>query len=114
MLSSRERSERQQPAPCRCPPLPQCRSSRPSPRNPSRWAATIVALRCPPVRTHARTRANNDDEYHQRAPRYVWKLVYIHMLGYDVDFGHMEIISLLTSTKYTEKLVGYVTARGEP
>jgi len=44
----------------------------------------------------------------------VWKLVYIHMLGYDVDFGHMEIISLLTSTKYTEKLVGYVTARGEP
>jgi hypothetical protein len=67
-----------------------------------------------PACTHARTRANNDDEYHQRAPRYVWKLVYIHMLGYDVDFGHMEIISLLTSTKYTEKLVGYVTARGEP
>ena len=34
--------------------------------------------------------------------RYVWKLVYIHMLGYDVDFGHMEIISLLTSTKFSE------------
>ena len=30
------------------------------------------------------------------------------MLGYDVDFGHMEIISLLTSTKFSEKLVGYV------
>jgi len=40
--------------------------------------------------------------------KYIWKLVYIFMLGYEVDFGHMEVISLITSSRYTEKTVGYV------
>lgn len=40
--------------------------------------------------------------------RYVWKLCYIHMLGYEVDFGHMEIVALISSPKYSEKIVGYV------
>lgn len=40
--------------------------------------------------------------------RYVWKLVYIFMLGYEVDFGHMEIIALISSGKFSEKNVGYV------
>ena len=40
--------------------------------------------------------------------KYVWKLCYIHMLGYDVDFGHLEFISLMASSKYTEKSVGYM------
>lgn len=40
--------------------------------------------------------------------KYVWKLCYIYMLGYEVDFGHVEFISLLSSTKYTEKAVGYM------
>lgn len=31
--------------------------------------------------------------------RYVWKLVYMFMLGYEIDFGHMEMISLISSTK---------------
>ncbi|KAL3919034.1 MAG: hypothetical protein SGILL_003958 [Bacillariaceae sp.] len=39
--------------------------------------------------------------------KYVWKLVYIHVLGYDVDFGHAEVLALVRSTKYSEKLVGY-------
>jgi len=39
--------------------------------------------------------------------KYVWKLVYIHVLGYDVDFGHPEVLSLVRSPKYTEKHVGY-------
>eukprot|EP00542_Grammatophora_oceanica_P017566 CAMPEP_0194033578 /NCGR_PEP_ID=MMETSP0009_2-20130614/6215_1 /TAXON_ID=210454 /ORGANISM="Grammatophora oceanica, Strain CCMP 410" /LENGTH=1000 /DNA_ID=CAMNT_0038674293 /DNA_START=103 /DNA_END=3105 /DNA_ORIENTATION=+ len=39
--------------------------------------------------------------------KYVWKLVYIHVLGYDVDFGHPEVLALVRSTKYTEKHVGY-------
>ncbi len=40
--------------------------------------------------------------------KYVWKLCYIYMLGYDIDFGHLEFISLLSSTKFQEKSVGYM------
>ncbi len=40
--------------------------------------------------------------------KYVWKLVYIFMLGYDVDFGHDTVVSLVASPKYSEKQVGYV------
>jgi len=40
--------------------------------------------------------------------KYVWKLVYIHVLGYDVDFGHGEVVKLLRSPKFSEKQVGYV------
>lgn len=39
--------------------------------------------------------------------KYVWKLVYIFVLGYEVEFGHMEAISLMTSNKFSEKTVGY-------
>ncbi|KAK4709114.1 hypothetical protein R3W88_030039 [Solanum pinnatisectum] len=40
--------------------------------------------------------------------KYVWKMLYIHMLGYDVDFGHMEAVSLISAPKYPEKQVGYI------
>ncbi|KAG8073123.1 hypothetical protein GUJ93_ZPchr0006g41796 [Zizania palustris] len=40
--------------------------------------------------------------------KYVWKMLYIYMLGYDVDFGHMETISLISAPKYPEKQVGYI------
>jgi AP-2 complex subunit alpha len=39
--------------------------------------------------------------------KYVWKLVYIHVLGYEVDFGHPEVLALVRSNKYSEKHVGY-------
>lgn len=35
--------------------------------------------------------------------KYICKLLYIYMLGYDIDFGHMEAVNLLSSTKYSEK-----------
>jgi hypothetical protein len=38
--------------------------------------------------------------------KYVWKMLYIYMLGYDVDFGHMETVSLISAPKYAEKQVG--------
>jgi AP-2 complex subunit alpha len=41
--------------------------------------------------------------------KYVWKLVYVHMLGIDVDFGHMEMIALVSAPSYSEKLVGYLS-----
>jgi AP-2 complex subunit alpha len=34
--------------------------------------------------------------------------VYIHVLGYEVDFGHAEVLCLVKSNKYSEKQVGYV------
>ncbi|EFJ34224.1 hypothetical protein SELMODRAFT_230624 [Selaginella moellendorffii] len=40
--------------------------------------------------------------------KYVWKMLYIFMLGYDVDFGHMEAVSLISAPKYAEKQVGYI------
>ncbi|KAH7668360.1 Adaptor protein complex AP-2 alpha subunit protein [Dioscorea alata] len=35
-------------------------------------------------------------------------MLYIYMLCYDVDFGHMEAISLISAPKYPEKQVGYI------
>ncbi|CAK8991720.1 AP-2 complex subunit alpha-2 (100 kDa coated vesicle protein C) (Adaptor protein complex AP-2 subunit alpha-2) (Adaptor-related protein complex 2 subunit alpha-2) (Alpha-adaptin C) (Alpha2-adaptin) (Clathrin assembly protein complex 2 alpha-C large chain) (Plasma membrane adaptor HA2/AP2 adaptin alpha C subunit) [Durusdinium trenchii] len=40
--------------------------------------------------------------------KYAWKLVYIYMLGHEVEFGHMEVINLASSKNNSEKLVGYV------
>eukprot|EP00770_Monocercomonoides_exilis_P004854 MONOS_4830.1-p1 / transcript=MONOS_4830.1 / gene=MONOS_4830 / organism=Monocercomonoides_exilis_PA203 / gene_product= Adaptor protein complex 2 (AP-2), alpha subunit C / transcript_product= Adaptor protein complex 2 (AP-2), alpha subunit C / location=Mono_scaffold00134:62235-65345(+) / protein_length=962 / sequence_SO=supercontig / SO=protein_coding / is_pseudo=false len=34
--------------------------------------------------------------------------MYIDILGYSVDFGHMEAMELLHSTKYPDKLIGYI------
>ena len=41
--------------------------------------------------------------------KYVWKMCYISLLGYDVNFGHMECISLVSSSKFQEKSVGYMS-----
>ena len=38
--------------------------------------------------------------------KYVWKILYMYMLGYEVDFGHMEAVALISSAKYSEKSVG--------
>lgn len=43
------------------------------------------------------------DGYQRR--KYVCKLLYIYMLGYDLDFGHMEAVTLISSNKYQEKLI---------
>ncbi|KZV42618.1 AP-2 complex subunit alpha-1 [Dorcoceras hygrometricum] len=45
---------------------------------------------------------------HYEKKKYVWKMLYIYMLGYDVDFGHMEAVSLISAPKYPEKQVGYI------
>lgn len=46
--------------------------------------------------------------YHRK--KYVWKLLYIHILGYEVDFGFEEAAGLINSSKYDEKYTGYVAA----
>lgn len=58
---------------------------------------------------HIRTRFKNEKgltPYEKK--KYVWKMLYIYMLGYDVDFGHMEAVSLISAPKYPEKQVGYI------
>jgi Adaptin N terminal region len=42
------------------------------------------------------------DGYNLR--KYVWKLVYMYMLGYDVDIGHMQAVNLTASNNFLEKL----------
>ncbi|KAF5828063.1 armadillo-type protein [Dunaliella salina] len=40
--------------------------------------------------------------------KYVWKLLYIYMLGYDIEFGHKQAADLIPLTKYKDKQVGYM------
>ncbi|XP_074312461.1 AP-2 complex subunit alpha-1-like isoform X1 [Silene latifolia] len=56
-----------------------------------------------------RTKFKNDKGVsHYEKKKYVWKMLYIFMLGYDVEFGHMEAVSLISAPKYPEKQVGYI------
>jgi AP-2 complex subunit alpha len=36
------------------------------------------------------------------------KLLYIYILGWNVDFGHLEAVNLISATKYSEKQIGYL------
>lgn len=44
--------------------------------------------------------------YHKK--KYVCKLLYIYILGWDVDFGHLEAVNLISASKYSEKQIGYL------
>ncbi|CAI6098465.1 hypothetical protein V2G26_001108 [Clonostachys chloroleuca] len=44
--------------------------------------------------------------YHKK--KYVCKLLYIYIMGWDVDFGHLEAVNLISATKYSEKQIGYL------
>ena len=37
--------------------------------------------------------------------KYVCKLLFIFLLGHDIDFGHMGAVNLLSSNRYTEKQI---------
>ena len=53
------------------------------------------------------------DRTHKLAPyidgyqkkKYVCKLLFIFLLGHDIDFGQIEAVNLLSSNKYTEKQI---------
>ncbi|KKZ63075.1 hypothetical protein EMCG_02576 [[Emmonsia] crescens] len=40
--------------------------------------------------------------------KYVCKLLYVYIQGYDIDFGHLEAVNLISATKYSEKQIGYL------
>lgn len=46
--------------------------------------------------------------------KYVCKLLFIFLLGHDIDFGHMEAVNLLSSNKYTEKQIVSQNASSSP
>ncbi|KAM7538001.1 hypothetical protein Aperf_G00000061747 [Anoplocephala perfoliata] len=46
------------------------------------------------------------DGYHKK--KYVCKLLFIFLLGHDIDFGYTEAVNLLCSNRYTEKQIGYL------
>jgi AP-2 complex subunit alpha len=37
--------------------------------------------------------------------KYLSKIVFTYILGYQVDVGHMEAVNLISSTKYSEKQI---------
>eukprot|EP01120_Amphizonella_sp_Union-15-10_P006524 TRINITY_DN2106_c0_g9_i1.p1 TRINITY_DN2106_c0_g9~~TRINITY_DN2106_c0_g9_i1.p1 ORF type:complete len:516 (+),score=92.81 TRINITY_DN2106_c0_g9_i1:159-1706(+) len=41
-------------------------------------------------------------------PRNVAKMLYIHMLGYNTQFGQMECLKLIVSPHYSDKRIGYL------
>ena len=41
--------------------------------------------------------------------KYAWKLLYMYILGYDIDFGHNESSFLINSPKFSEKYTGYIS-----
>ncbi|ORY02742.1 adaptin N terminal region-domain-containing protein [Clohesyomyces aquaticus] len=51
-------------------------------------------------------RDGNLSGYHKK--KYVCKLLYIYILGWNVDFGHLEAVNLISATKYSEKQIGYL------
>lgn len=48
----------------------------------------------------------NLDGYQRK--KYVAKIIFTYILGYKVDVGHMEAVNLISSTKYSEKQIGYL------
>jgi len=48
----------------------------------------------------------NLDGYSKK--KYLAKIIFTYILGYPVDVGHMEAVNLISSTKYSEKQIGYL------
>ncbi len=40
--------------------------------------------------------------------KYIWKLLYIYMLGYDVEFGHKQACDLIPAGKYVVVDLGWM------
>ncbi|KAK3944552.1 adaptin N terminal region-domain-containing protein [Diplogelasinospora grovesii] len=54
----------------------------------------------------AKFKDGNLSGYHKK--KYVCKLLYIYILGWNIDFGHLEAVNLISANKYSEKQIGYL------
>ena len=59
----------------------------------------------PPTHPHSRTHTYSDDHLDGYQKKYVCKLLFIFLLGNDVDFGHQEAVNLLAATRFSEKQI---------
>jgi AP-2 complex subunit alpha len=53
--------------------------------------------------TKNKTTEGNLNGYQKK--KYVCKLLYMYILGWDIDFGHLEAVNLISSQKYSEKQI---------
>ena len=67
-------------------------------------------LPCPPTSPTFPVGDKALDGYSKK--KYVCKLLFIFLLGHDIDFGHMEAVNLLSSNRYTEKQIVSVAGGG--
>ena len=58
------------------------------------------------IRSKFHGQAKDLDSYQMK--KYVWKMIYMFMLGYEVDFGHAQMINLLSAPKFSEKQVRWI------
>ena len=57
---------------------------------------------------HIRTKFKEGQLDGYQKKKYLSKIVFTYILGYQVDIGHMEAVNLIASNKYSEKQIGYL------
>ncbi|TIA99120.1 hypothetical protein E3P96_03009 [Wallemia ichthyophaga] len=57
---------------------------------------------------HIRQRFKEGNMTGYQKRKYVAKILFTYILGYKVDIGHMEAANLISSTRYSEKQMGYL------
>jgi AP-2 complex subunit alpha len=65
--------------------------------------------RCEQELSKIKTQFANDRNmtgYHKK--KYIWKLLYMYILGYEIDIGHQDAAFLINCPKFSEKYTGYV------
>ncbi|GAA5987540.1 hypothetical protein JCM11641_007180 [Rhodosporidiobolus odoratus] len=57
---------------------------------------------------HIRLQFKNANLDGRQKKKYISKIIFTSILGYPVDIGHMEAVNLISSSKYSEKQIGYL------
>ncbi|KAI5475007.1 AP-2 complex subunit alpha [Pseudohyphozyma bogoriensis] len=57
---------------------------------------------------HIRQKFKSGNLDGRQKKKYLAKIVFTYILGYQVDVGHMEAVNLISSNKYSEKQIGYL------
>ncbi|GAA6049489.1 hypothetical protein JCM3770_007364 [Rhodotorula araucariae] len=57
---------------------------------------------------HIRQKFKDGNLDGRQKKKYISKIIFTSILGYPVDIGHMEAVNLISSSKYSEKQIGYL------